>query len=125
MKNIAIRIVKSNPILYKGAKKIYRTFQPAKPTLYRNHDYSMVYQIKAPEKMSAVLEHFGKYRKNNTRLVVIVSGNTRVIHLLFRDYPGVIFLSMDYYKKYQKKLNIKNMILTDTSQPVTDIIDLI
>ena len=44
---------------------------------------------------------------------------------LIRKYPGVIFYSLDYYKKYQKRLYIKNMILTGTDQPVGDIIELL
>lgn len=125
MKNIAVRMVKNNPILYRGAKKIYRTFQPAKPTLYRNYDYSIVYEISNLEDMPEILNHYEGCKRSNTRLVIIVLGNTRKIHLLFRNYPGIIFLSMDYYKKYQKKLVIKNMILADVSKPVSNIIDII
>ena len=125
MKNFVIKLVKNNPVLYRSAKKVYRTFQPAKPTVYRNNDYSIVYQIYSPEEMKKVIAHYNSFRRENTRLVVLVRGNTLKMHILVRQYPGVIFYSLDYYKRYQKRLYIKNMILTDCRQSVADIIELL
>ena len=125
MKNFVIRLVKNNPVLYRGAKKIYRTFQPAKPTIYRNNEYCVVYQLSDPEEMPEILRHYTSFRRENTRLAVLVRGNTLKMHILIREYPGVIFYSLDYYQKYRKRLYIKNMILTDCSQSVEDIIELL
>lgn len=125
MKNFVIKMVKNNPLLYQSAKKVYRTFQPARPTVYRNNSYRIVYRISDPSEMSDVLEHYNGLKKENTDLVVLVEGNTRVIHRLFRQYPGVLFYSLDYYRTYQKRLYIKNMILADCRQSVSDIIDLL
>lgn len=125
MKNFVIRLVKNNPVLYRSAKKVYRTFQPAKPTVYQNNNYRVVYQLSDPEEMQEILAHYNSYRRENTSLVVLVRGNTLHMHILIRNYPGVIFYSLDYYKKYQKRLYIKNMILTDCSQSVGDIIELL
>ena len=94
MKNFVIKLVKNNPFLYQSAKKVYRTFQPARPTVYRSSDYRVVYRISDPAEMP-------------------------------ERYPGVIFYSMDYYRTYQKRLYINNMILTGCRQPVGDIIDLL
>lgn len=125
MKNFVIRLVKGNPVLYRGAKKVYRTFRPAKPTVYRNSDYRIVYQISDPEEMPRILSHYNSLRRGNTRLVILVKGNPLKMHLLIRQYPGVTFYSMDFYQNYQKRLYINNMILTDCSQPVEDIIELL
>ena len=125
MKNFVIKLVKDNPILYRGAKKVYRTFQPAKPTVYRNNDYRIVYLISDPEEMLEIIAHYNSYRRENTSLVILVKGNALKMHMLIRQYPGIIFYSMDYYKKYQKRLYIKNMILTDCSQSVGEIIELL
>ena len=125
MKNFVIRFVKNNPILYRGAKKVYRTFQPAKPTIYRNNDYSIVYRLDDPDEMKNIIAHYNDLRRDNTKLVVLVSGNELKLHNLIRMYPGVIFLSTDYYRRYQKKLTVRNMILTDWHQPASDIIDLL
>ena len=125
MKNFVIKLVKNNPFLYQSAKKVYRTFQPARPTVYRSSDYRVVYRISDPAEMPEVLAHYNSYRRVNTRLVVLVEGNTRKMHLLVRRYPGVIFYSLDYYRTYQKRLYINNMILTGCRQPVADIIDLL
>ena len=125
MKNFVIKLVKDNPILYRGAKKVYRTFQPAKPTVYRNNDYRIVYLISDPEEMPEIIAHYNSYRRENTSLVILVKGNALKMHMLIRQYPGIIFYSMDYYKKYQKRLYIKNMILTDCSQSVGEIIELL
>lgn len=125
MKNFVIRFVKNNPILYRGAKKVYRTFQPAKPTIYRNNDYSIVYRLDDPDEMKNIIAHYNDLRRENTKIVVLVSGNELKLHYLIRMYPGVIFLSTDYYRRYQKKLTVRNMILTDWHQPASDIIDLL
>ena len=124
MKNFVIRFVKNNPILYRGAKKVYRTFQPAAPTVYRNHDLCITYMIEDMQKMPHILAHYNSLRRENTRLVVLVKGNVLKMHALFREYPGVIFYSLDYYRRYQKKMYIKNMILTDDRQSLQDIIEL-
>ena len=123
MKNFVIRFVKNNPILYRGAKKVYRTFQPAKPTIYRNNDYSIVYRLDDPDEMKNIIAHYNDLRRENTKIVVLVSGNELKLHNLIRMYPGVIFLSTDYYRRYQKKLTVRNMILTDWHQPASDIIE--
>ena len=123
MKNFVIRFVKNNPILYRGAKKVYRTFQPAKPTIYRNNDYSIVYRLDDPDEMKNIIAHYNDLRRENTKIVVLVSGNELKLLNLIRMYPGVIFLSTDYYRRYQKKLTVRNMILTDWHQPASDIID--
>ena len=119
MKNFVIRFVKNNPILYRGAKKVYRTFQPAKPTIYRNNDYSIVYRLDDPDEMKNIIAHYNDLRRENTKIVVLVSGNELKLHNLIRMYPGVIFLSTDYYRRYQKKLTVRNMILTDWHQPAS------
>ena len=125
MKNFVIRLVKNNPVLYRGAKRVYRTFQPAKPTIYRNNDYSIVYRLNNPDEMENILDHYNDLRRENTRIVVLVSGNELKLHGLIRTYPGVHFLSLDYYRRYQKKLAIRNMILTNWHQPMSDIVDLL
>ena len=125
MKTFVIRFVKNNPILYRGSKKVYRTFQPAKPTIYRNNDYSIVYRLDDPDEMKNIIAHYNDLRRENTKIVVLVSGNELKLHNLIRMYPGVIFLSTDYYRRYQKKLTVRNMILTDWHQPASDIIDLL
>ena len=125
MKNFVIKLVKNNPVLYRSAKKVYRTFQPAKPTLYRNDVCRVVYQISDPGEIPAILAHYNSYRRENTVLVILVKGNTLQMNTLIRQYSGIIFYSLDYYKKYQKRLYIKNMILTDCNQSVGDIIELL
>ena len=87
MKNFVIRFVKNNPVLYGGAKKVYRTFQPAKPTIYRNNDYSIVYRLNNPDEMGSILDHYNDLRRENTRIVVLVSGNELKVHSLIRMYP--------------------------------------
>ncbi len=124
MKNFVIRLVKNNPVLYRGAKKVYRTFQPAGPTVYRNHDLCITYIIQNTEEMPQILAHYNSLRRENTRIVVLVAGNTLKMHGLFRRYPGVTFYSVDYCRRYRKQINIKNMILTDAGQAVSDIIEL-
>ena len=44
MKKWLIKIAKKNAVLYRIAKKLYRSVRPAAPTRYRSQDYFMVYQ---------------------------------------------------------------------------------
>ena len=104
MKNFVIKIVKNNPVLYRSAKKVYRTFQPAKPTVYQNNDYRIVYQLSDVGDMQKIIAHYNSFKRENTSLVILVRGNTLQMHKLIRKYQGVIFYSLDYYKKYQKRL---------------------
>ena len=125
MKNFVIRLVKNNPLLYRGAKKVYRTVHPAKPTLYKNNDYHIVYELQDPEEIKDIIGHYNSFRRENMRLIVIVSGNQLALHALIRTYPGVIFLSRDYYLKYNKKPGLENMILTDYRKPVSDVMEIL
>ena len=70
MKNFVIRLVKNNPVLYRSAKKVYRTFQPAKPTVYQNNNYRVVYQLSDPEEMQEILAHYNSYRRDRQPLLL-------------------------------------------------------
>lgn len=125
MKNFVIKLVKNNPVLYRGAKKVYRTFRPARPAVYRSQVWNLVYRIWDPAQMAEVAEHYNRYRNQNTRMLVLVKGNQLKIHSLISAWPGVTFLSEDYYHKYEKQLQISNIILVSAGQPVEEIAELL
>lgn len=125
MKNFAIKFVKKNPILYQGAKKVYRTLHPARPTVYRSNAWYLVYRISDPEEMADVMIHYNECRNQNTSLVVLVKGHTLELHGLISAYPGVTFLSEDYYYKYGKQLRLSNIILATAGQPIEEIAELL
>lgn len=60
MKKWLIKIAKKNAVLYRIAKKLYRSVRPAAPTLYRSQDYFMVYQLHALEEMDDILQHYAQ-----------------------------------------------------------------
>ena len=111
MKKWLIKIAKKNAVLYRIAKKLYRSVRPAAPTLYRCNDYFMVYQLHDPCEMEAILRHYAQVRRDNTRIVIVV-----------RCHPGVRFLSLDYYEKYHKKLTLPNIVLMDWQRPAEEML---
>lgn len=104
MKKYLIKIAKKNELLYRIAKRFYRTIRPAAPTLYRSADYLVVYRAAQPQDIAMIRQHYEGLRKENTRVVVLWEGEPLVLHSLMRRYQGMIFLSLDYYERYQKKL---------------------
>ena len=125
MKNWVIKTVKRHPILYRGAKKIYRTINPANPTIYRNYDYQIAYELEDEREIKKILYHYNSFRKYNMQLFILVKGNISYIHEYIRKYPGITFLSLDYYRKYGKKMDLTNIILVDAQKEVPDIINYI
>lgn len=122
MKKWLIKIAKKNAVLYRIAKKLYRSVRPAAPTLYRCNDYFMVYQLHDPCEMEAILRHYAQVRRDNTRIVIVVHGHTLRMHQLMRCHPGVRFLSLDYYEKYHKKLTLPNIVLMDWQRPAEEML---
>ena len=114
MKKWLIKIAKKNAVLYRIAKK-----------LYRSQDYFMVYQLHALEEMDDILQHYAQVRRDNTRIVVVVHGHTLDIHRLMRVHPGVRFLSLDYYERYHRKLTLKNIVLMDWRRPAEKMLNYI
>ena len=115
MKKYLIKIAKKNELLYRIAKRFYRTIRPAAPTLYRSADYLVVYRAAQPQDIAMIRQHYEGIRRENTL----------VLHSLMRRYQGMIFLSLDYYERYQKKLMLGNMILLDWHQPAPRILEYI
>ena len=97
MKKWLIKIAKKNAVLYRIAKKLYRSVRPAAPTLYRSQDYFMVYQLHALEEMDDILRHYAQVRRDNTPLCCLGHGPTLDIHRLMRVHPGGRVLSRGYY----------------------------
>lgn len=125
MKSFVIRMVKGHPILYRSAKKIYRAVKPAVPTPYRSNDFRIAYELENVEEMEQILAHYDHFRKDNMSLLILVKGNLLQIHELIRKYPGVQFLSLDYYKNYRKKIQLRNLIVMDVNGKLPEMTDYI
>lgn len=125
MKNFVIKLVKKNPILYRGAKKVYRTFRPARPAVYQSNEWHLVCRIQDPARMPELKAQYDRCRNQDTRLVVLVQGHTLDLHGLVRSYPGVVFLSEDYYHKYEKQLQLSNVVLMTEGQSMEEIAELL
>ncbi len=69
--------------------------------------------------------HYDSFRKDHMSLLVLVKGNLLYIHELIRKYPGVQFLSLDYYRKYRKKLHLCNLIVMDVNGKIPEMTDYI
>lgn len=122
MKAFFIKIAKKNRILYAIAKKCYRSVKPAKKTEYRNRLFYLGYELNAEEQIPIILKHYAQLENNSTRLVILVHGHVLDIHRYVREHPDVIFLSMDYYERYHKKLCLYNLVLIDPNQPVSSVL---
>ena len=123
MKKRLIRIAKKNELLYRIAKRCYRTLRPAAPTVYRSLDYLLAYPMKHESQLSDVLAHYESVRRENTRLLILWEGEPLCLHRLMRAYPQLLFLSMDYYARYHQKLTVSNLILLDAKTQAPAVLD--
>ncbi len=125
MKKYVIQLAKKNELLYRIAKRFYRTIRPAAPTFYRNYDYIITYEMKEEHEISLILEHYAKVKKTNTRLLILWGGDPLCLHRLMREHPSVFFLSMDYYERYHQKLMVNHMIFLNIQQDIPSVLRLI
>ena len=82
MKKWLIKIAKKNAVLYRIAKKLYRSVRPAAPTLVPQSatiswSISCMTRVK---RWKTILRHYAQVRRDNTRIVVVVHGHTLHIH---------------------------------------------
>ena len=75
--------------------------------------------------MPELKAQYDRCRNQDTRLVVLVQGHTLDLHGLVRSYPGVVFLSEDYYHKYEKQLQLSNVVLMTEGQSMEEIAELL
>lgn len=125
MKKYIIRIAKKNELLYRMAKRFYRSVRPAAPTLYQNYDYVIAYRAKEEQQLSTIFAHYAQIKKGNTRLLIFWEGEPLLLHRLMREHPSTYFLSVDYYARYHQKLRVRNFILLDMHQEAPSILEFI
>lgn len=125
MKKYIIKIAKKNELLYRIAKRFYRSIRPAAPTYYRNYDYNIAYEMEEENQLSLILDHYAKVKKTNTRLLILWKGNPLCLHRLMREHPFILFLSIDYYERYHQKLMVNHLIFADYQQDIPSVLRLI
>lgn len=116
MKNKIIRFIKNNPLLYNIAKKINRSLKITPPKKSYSSDYIYyTYILKEAGELNKIKEHYKKIERENTKLFIIVDNeeNCKYIHKFIRENVNILFASMQYFKKYNKKLKLNKYLLLD------------
>ncbi len=116
MKNEIIKFIKKHPFLYNLAKKINRKLKVIPPKNSYSSDYVYyTYILKKEEELNKVKEHYRKIEKENTKLFIIVDNEEycKYIHKFIRENVNILFASMQYFKRYNKKLKLNKYILLD------------
>lgn len=128
MKNKIIKIIKKNPILYKIAKKIYRKFVKENvPKRICEENFYFLYILENLEELEKIKQHFKELNYENAYLAILINNENYniIIHDLIEQEDAII-LSANYFRKYNKKINFKKMILLDyKNQNYKNIINLI
>lgn len=128
MKNKIIKIIKKNPILYKIAKKIYRKFVKENvPKKICEENFYFLYILENLEELEKIKKHFKELNYKNAYLTILINNENYniIIHDLIEQEDAII-LSANYFRKYNKKINFKKMILLDyKNQNYKNIINLI
>lgn len=111
--------------MYRSAKRLYRTFKPARQTAYKGMEFYYIYRTGCTknEEIRRILAHYDSCKKTLSHLVIVVEGHVSSMHELMGRWPGVTFLSADYYKTYQKKLSVRNMICLDHTRKPPEILE--
>lgn len=111
MKNVISKIIKKNPYLYRFAKKVYRMIQREPiASLYIDKTVYVGYLVNKLNELEAIHDHFRQLALPNSSILLIVSGHELDIHSLMPKYHVV---SLDYFKKYQKKFQPNNVFMMD------------
>ena len=116
MKNKIIRFIKNHPFLYNLAKKINRRLKVTRPKKSYSSDYIYyTYILKEAGELNKIKEHYKKIERENTKLFVIVDNEeySQYIHKFIRENVNILFASMQYFKKYNKKLKLNKYLLLD------------
>ena len=116
MKNKIIRFIKNHPFLNNLAKKINRRLKVTPPKKSYSSDYIYyAYILKEAGELNKIKEHYKKIERENTKLFVIVDNEeySQYIHKFIRENVNILFASMQYFKKYNKKLKLNKYLLLD------------
>ena len=114
MKNKIIRFIKNHPLLYNLAKKINRKFKVTPPKKSYSSDYIYyTYILKEAGELNKIKEHYKRIERENTKLFVIVDNEeySQYIHKFIRENVNILFASMQYFEKYNKKLKLNKYLL--------------
>lgn len=76
MKKYIIRIAKKNELLYRMAKRFYRSVRPAAPTLYQNYDYVIAYRAKEEQQLSTIFAHYAQIKKRQYTFIDFLGRRT-------------------------------------------------
>lgn len=116
MKNKIIRFIKNHPFLYNLAKKINRRLKVTPPKKSYSSDYIYyAYILKEAGELNKIKEHYKRIERENTKLFVIVDNEeySQYIHKFIRENVNILFASMQYFEKYNKKLKLNKYLLLD------------
>lgn len=116
MKNKIIQFIKKHPFLYNTAKKINRKLNK----IQVREDYEVkstfyVYVMKEEHEFELIKKHYAKISNYNTKLLIIINNPNynKYIHKYIRENPDILFISLDYFKKYHKTINVDKFVFLD------------
>ena len=116
MKNYLIKLIKKNKYLYSFARKVYYRIWK-KPVVKRSNLEEMkyvVYVLKNMDELEKIKEHYSKLKIKDYLLMIIVDNpdyNLNIHELISSESCAIV--SADYFRRYYKKLNLKNVIILD------------
>lgn len=116
IKNAIVKLIKKVPFLYNLAKKVVN--KKNKSLSYNNitnNDVYYIYIMKQEEELNEIKQHYDEIKKENSKLAIIVDDKDsyNYMHKIIRENINISFMDLQYFKTYNKKINVSKYILLD------------
>lgn len=116
MKKTIIKFIKRIPFLYKLARFVNKKLNPNKFFKKVEDDNKYIcYVLQHIDELEKIQEHFTLLKTDKTRLLVVIKNKkyNLMLHNLIQENKDINFISYDYLEKYNKKIELKNIIFLD------------
>lgn len=120
MKNLIVKIIKSNSFLYNLAKKFYRLLNKEPNVLPFVDDILYIgYELNDISELDSIKKNFENLNVSNSKIVLILKDYEIDVNDLMPDY---IVISLNYFKKYHKKFRPNNLIMANSLKVFKDVL---
>ena len=116
MKNMIIKFVKKHRSLYNLAKKVNRKLNRVQVSKCMDSNIIFyAYIMKENKELELIKKHYLKNKRYNSKLLIIIDNYecSKNIHKYIRNNIGIYFASMDFYRTYNKKIDVNKLVFLD------------
>ncbi len=119
MKKTLIKVIKTNKYSFELAKRIQNRFNIRSVKNIEN-EVNFGYIMNNINELDEIKKHFQTIKSSNKRLWIFLTNNVpnNKIHFLFEKNVAVSFISIEYFKRYNKKLLLSNVVVLNHHEKI-------